>query len=204
MSYVSSSSSFDLCFPVIGLTLIAVCVVLRENWRQNYAKQIVPGREIIPSFVLRVEFLRSRIKLGLSFVLLLTLCTPTKRGQIEPSGVFSADAINPVDRCGRQTFPALVTVIPKWITLPGRVFSGWRVYFCSWSESKHSKVHQITLRDHGGCCVSHCCSSLITSCGSSNIYYMVGNRQWEGYEQISRVACENISENADAKKRYTA
>ena len=38
-------------------------------------------------------------------------------GQIEPSEVFSADAINPVDRCGRQTFSALVIVIPKYVTL---------------------------------------------------------------------------------------
>ena len=31
--------------------------------------------------------------------------------------MFLADATNSVDRCGRQTFSALVIVIPKYITL---------------------------------------------------------------------------------------
>ena len=38
---------------------------------------------------------------------------PRKRGQIEPSEVFSSDAINSVDRCDRQNVSALVLFISK-------------------------------------------------------------------------------------------
>ena len=55
MSNVSSSSLSDLCFPAISVIITAVCAVYGVNWRQNFAKQIVPGREIMPSFILGVQ-----------------------------------------------------------------------------------------------------------------------------------------------------
>ena len=67
----------------------------------------------MPSFILGVELLLSRVKLGLSFDSAADTLHTHLRGQIEPSEVFSADAINSVDGCGRQKKSALVIVIPK-------------------------------------------------------------------------------------------
>ena len=64
-------------------------------------------------FFWELSFLRSRVKLGLSFVSAADTLHTHEGGQIEPSEVFSADAIISVDRCGRQKFSAHVIVIPK-------------------------------------------------------------------------------------------
>ena len=85
---------------------------LKTQTMQNFQSPV--GNKCLPS-VRELSFLRSRVKLGLLVSTQSpTLCTPTKRGQIEASEVFPAEAINYVDRCGRQKFSALMLVIPKY------------------------------------------------------------------------------------------
>ena len=64
-------------------------------------------------FFWELSFLRSRVKLGVSFDSAPDTLHTHVEGQIKPYEVFSPEAINFVDRCGRQTFSALVIVIPK-------------------------------------------------------------------------------------------
>ena len=64
-------------------------------------------------FFWELSFLRARVKLGVSSDSDVKTLQTHVGGQIEPSEVFSADAITSVDCCGRQNFSAFVIVIPK-------------------------------------------------------------------------------------------
>ena len=103
----------------LGSKLILILVMFPSQWchhngclccswcelKTKLCKKNVPCGKIMLPFFWELSFIRSRVKLGLSFD---SVVTPTWRGQIEPSEVFLAD-----DRCGRLIFSALVIVIPK-------------------------------------------------------------------------------------------
>ena len=69
--------------------------------------------EIMLPLFWELSFLRSRVKLGPSSDSAADTSHTHVQGQIEPSEVFSADAINSIECCGRQNTSALVIVIPK-------------------------------------------------------------------------------------------
>ena len=66
---------------------------------KHYGKVFVPGREKMPSFCPELSILRSRVKLGLSSDSAANTLHTHVEGEIEPSEVFSANAINAVDCC---------------------------------------------------------------------------------------------------------
>ena len=86
--------------------------------KTKLCKKNVPGRKKMLPFLRELSFLRSRIKLGLSFDSAADTLHTHVQGSNRTVWAFSTDAINYVDRCGRQLFSALVIVIPKYITLP--------------------------------------------------------------------------------------